>query len=108
MVTLKSLAGMSLEALVKLRDDVTNILKQRAAAIEDQLSQLTARVSHGMREPTLKPGKLPPKRRRAKSSARSQGANRGRPMVTAAPRAAKGAKKAAGRSATSGKAKFKG
>jgi len=107
MATLKSLAGMSLEALVKLRDDVTEVLKRRAAAIEDQLSRLTARASNGVRDPALKPGKSPPKSRRAKGSARSHGAKRGRPMATAASRAGKSAKKAAERSATSGKAKFK-
>jgi DNA-binding protein H-NS len=37
----KSLSTMSFDALVKLRDDVTDMLSQQAAAMQEQLARLT-------------------------------------------------------------------
>lgn len=102
MAELKSLASMSLEALVKLRDDVTEILEQRAVAIEEQLSRLVAHVTHGKRDPTLKRSKS------GKRSARPRRGIRKRRMATAVSRSEKTTRKAANRPAPGGKAKRDG
>ena len=107
MAGLKSLASMSLEALVKLRDDVTEILGQRAIAIQEQLSRLAAHASHGKRGLILKRGKPAPKNSGEKSRLRSRRGNRERPIATVLSRSGKSAKKATNRPATSGKAKLK-
>lgn len=105
----KSLPSMSLEALVKLRDEITKILTRRAIAIQEQLSILTAGASGKNGGATLRRGKVIPKNRRAKSSARSRGGNRQRQTAAAAPaRAGKRVKKTAERNANSAKAKLKG
>lgn len=108
MATLKSLASMSLEALVKLRDDIIEVLEQRAEAIQRQLSLLAALASRGKRSPTLRRGKLAHNNRGGKRNARSRGGNRERQMATAVSRSGKSAKKATKRPASAGKTKLKG
>jgi DNA-binding protein H-NS len=44
-----SLASMSVEALLKLRDDVGKVLSQKAVQLEDQLSKLGGEVGGGRR-----------------------------------------------------------
>jgi DNA-binding protein H-NS len=46
-----SLTSMSVEALLKLRDDIGKVLSQKAAQLKDQLSKLGAEVS------TTRPGR---------------------------------------------------
>ena len=42
-----SLASMSVEALLKLRDDVGKVLSQKAVQLEEQLSKLGGEVGSG-------------------------------------------------------------
>jgi DNA-binding protein H-NS len=44
-----SLASMSVDALLKLRDDIGKVLSQKAVQLEQQLSKLAGGVSSGLR-----------------------------------------------------------
>jgi DNA-binding protein H-NS len=44
-----SLASMSVDALLKLRDDIGRVLSQKAVQLEDQLSKLGGEMSSGRR-----------------------------------------------------------
>jgi DNA-binding protein H-NS len=44
-----SLASMSVDALLKLRDDIGKVLSQKAVQLEDQLSKLGGEVGSGRR-----------------------------------------------------------
>src|SRR5215472_16941574 len=44
-----NLGSMSVEALLKLRDDIGKVLSQRAVQLEEQLSRLGGRVGAGRR-----------------------------------------------------------
>jgi hypothetical protein len=44
-----NLGSMSVEALLKLRDDVGKVLSQRATQLEEQLSRLGGEVGSGQR-----------------------------------------------------------
>jgi DNA-binding protein H-NS len=44
-----NLGSMSVEALLKLRDDVGKVLSQKATQLEEQLSKLAAEVASGRR-----------------------------------------------------------
>jgi DNA-binding protein H-NS len=57
-----SLASMSVEALLKLRDDVGKVLSQKAVHLEQQLSKLGGEASSGRRS-SLKGQKVPAKYR---------------------------------------------
>src|SRR5215510_8191592 len=57
-----SLSSMSVEALLKLRDDVGKVLSQRAVQLEEQLSKLGGEVGGGRRS-GLKGKKVPAKYR---------------------------------------------
>jgi H-NS histone family protein len=57
-----SLSSMSVEALLKLRDDVGKVLSQKAAQLEAQLSKLGGEVGAGRRS-WLKGKKVPIKYR---------------------------------------------
>src|SRR5262245_53280143 len=57
-----SLASMSVEALLKLRDDVGKVLSQRAVQLEAQLSKLGGEAGGGRRS-GLKGTKVPAKYR---------------------------------------------
>ena len=103
----KSLATMSLDALVKLRDDVTAILGSHASAMQDQLVRITGLGNGSTRRQQRKSSK--PQRRKAASRNRRKksSAKRARSRRTAAQsiarakrgvsRAARVAKKSAGK-----------
>src|SRR5262245_31016727 len=57
-----SLSSMSVEALLKLRDDVGKVLSQRAVQLEGQLSKLGGEVRGGRRN-AMKGKKVPAKYR---------------------------------------------
>jgi DNA-binding protein H-NS len=57
-----SLASMSVEALLKLRDDVGKVLSQKAVQLEEQLSKLGGEAGGGRRS-GLKGTKVPVKYR---------------------------------------------
>src|SRR5262245_9720323 len=57
-----SLSSMSVEALLKLRDDVGKVLSQKAVQLEAQLSKLGSEVGGGQRS-GLKGKKVPAKYR---------------------------------------------
>ena len=57
-----SLSSMSVEALLKLRDDVGKVLSQKAVQLEQQLSKLGGEVGGGRRS-GLKGKKVPAKYR---------------------------------------------
>ena len=57
-----SLGSMSVEALLKLRDDVGKVLSQKAVQLEEQLSKLGGEASSGRRS-GLKGKKVPIKYR---------------------------------------------
>ena len=44
-----SLSSMSVEELLKLRDEVAGVLRQKAAQLQEQLSMLGGEVSNGRR-----------------------------------------------------------
>jgi DNA-binding protein H-NS len=46
-----NLASMSVEALLKLRDDIGNVLRRRAEELKDQLSRLGETVREGRGSP---------------------------------------------------------
>jgi DNA-binding protein H-NS len=54
----KSLATLSLDALVKLRDDVTEALSNRASELRRQLSSLTGTSTGAKRGPKFKSSRL--------------------------------------------------
>jgi DNA-binding protein H-NS len=60
-----SLASMSVEALLKLRDDVGKVLSQKAVQLEEQLSKLGGQAGGGRRGrgSTMKGRKVPAKYR---------------------------------------------
>jgi DNA-binding protein H-NS len=60
-----SLASMSVEALLKLRDDIGKVLSQKAVQLEEQLSKLGGEVGGGRRgrRSSLKGQKVPVKYR---------------------------------------------
>ena len=60
-----SLSSMSVEALLRLRDDVGKVLSQKAVQLEEQLSKLGGEVGSGRRGPGsgLKGRKVPIKYR---------------------------------------------
>jgi DNA-binding protein H-NS len=57
-----SLSSMSVEALLKLRDDIGKVLSQKAVQLEAQLSKLGGEVGRGRRS-SLKGQKVPVKYR---------------------------------------------
>jgi DNA-binding protein H-NS len=57
-----SLSSMSVEALLKLRDDVGKVLSQKAVHLEEQLSKLGGEIASGRRN-GLKGRKVPAKYR---------------------------------------------
>jgi hypothetical protein len=63
-----SLSSMSVDALLKLRDDIGKVLSQKAVQLEDQLSKLGGEAGSGRRS-SLKGQKVPVKYRdRSRSS----------------------------------------
>jgi len=58
-----SLSSMSVEALLKLRDDVGKVLSQKAVQLEDQLSKLGSEGGRRGRGSGLKGKKVPAKYR---------------------------------------------
>ena len=58
-----SLASLSVDALFKLRDDVSKILSKRASQLQDQLSRLTGGESSGGKTTTGKRRGRPPGRK---------------------------------------------
>jgi DNA-binding protein H-NS len=65
MARTSNLASMSVEALLKLRDDIGKVLSQRAVQLEEQLSKLGGEASSGRRgrQSGLKGRKVPIKYR---------------------------------------------
>src|SRR5215470_10189911 len=61
----RSLASMSVEALLKLRDDIVTVLADRADELRSQLSRLGGGSSNGRRRrvSAMKGRKVPPKYR---------------------------------------------
>ena len=57
-----SLSSMSVDALLKLRDDIGKVLSQKAVRLEDQLSKLGGQAGGGRRS-GLKGKKVPAKYR---------------------------------------------
>ena len=76
MARTKSLANLSLDALVKLRDDVTDMLGKQANAIQDQLAQLTGVEVGGRRQQGSKPNVSKLKGRKAKVKYRDKDGNK--------------------------------
>src|SRR5262245_46980909 len=62
-----SLSSMSVEALLKLRDDVGKVLSQKAVQLEDQLSKLGGETGGGRRS-AMKGRKVPAKYRDKKGN----------------------------------------
>jgi DNA-binding protein H-NS len=58
-----NLGSMSVEALIKLRDEIGRVLDQRAVQLQSQLSRLGGEIGNRGRRSSLKGLKVPPKYR---------------------------------------------
>jgi DNA-binding protein H-NS len=58
-----NLGSMSVEALLELRDEIGNVLNQRAVQLQSQLSRLGGEIRNRGRRSSLKGLKVPPKYR---------------------------------------------
>jgi DNA-binding protein H-NS len=58
-----NLDSMSVEALIKLRDEIGKVLNQRAVQLQSQLSMLGGEIGNRRRRSSLKGLKVPPKYR---------------------------------------------
>src|SRR5262245_5864123 len=56
-----NLGSMSVEALLELRDEIGNVLNQRAVQLQSQLSRLDGEIGNRGRGSSLKGLKVPPK-----------------------------------------------
>ena len=58
-----NLGSMSIEALLRLRDEISNVLNQKAVQLQDQLSRLGAEVGDRGGQSSMKGRKVPVKYR---------------------------------------------
>jgi DNA-binding protein H-NS len=58
-----NLSAMSVEALIKLRDEIGKVLNQRAVQLQSQLSRLGGEISQRSRRSSMKGRKVPVKYR---------------------------------------------
>jgi DNA-binding protein H-NS len=58
-----NLGSMSVEALLELRDEIGNVLNQRAVQLQSQLSRLGGEISQRSRRSSMKGRKVPVKYR---------------------------------------------